>query len=105
MPSLSATKDWPGGVICIGTSTSVSDVTILRLSQFLVKGAFDRPVFVPRLLKAICSADSESDICTRAHSRTRNPMCTNLLGAWKDNAADIGQHISLVVVARSSSSD
>jgi len=32
-------------------------------------------------------------------------MCTNLLGAWKGNAADIGQRISLVVVARSSSSD
>jgi predicted dithiol-disulfide oxidoreductase (DUF899 family) len=29
------------------------------------------------------------------------PMCTNLLGAWESNAADIGQRISLVVVARS----
>jgi predicted dithiol-disulfide oxidoreductase (DUF899 family) len=29
------------------------------------------------------------------------PMCTNLLGAWDANAADIGQKISLVVVARS----
>src|SRR6266436_3750973 len=28
------------------------------------------------------------------------PMCTNLLGAWEGNAADIGQRISLVVVAR-----
>jgi predicted dithiol-disulfide oxidoreductase (DUF899 family) len=29
------------------------------------------------------------------------PMCTNLLGPWDANAADIGQKISLVVVARS----
>ncbi len=29
------------------------------------------------------------------------PMCTNLLDAWDANAADIGQKISLVVVARS----
>ena len=29
------------------------------------------------------------------------PMCTNLLGAWEGNAADIDQRISLVVVARS----
>ena len=29
------------------------------------------------------------------------PMCTNLLGAWEGNAADIGQRASLVVVARS----
>jgi predicted dithiol-disulfide oxidoreductase (DUF899 family) len=29
------------------------------------------------------------------------PMCTNLLGAWEGNAADIGQRMSLVVVARS----
>jgi predicted dithiol-disulfide oxidoreductase (DUF899 family) len=29
------------------------------------------------------------------------PMCTNLLGAWEGNAADIDQKISLVVVARS----
>jgi predicted dithiol-disulfide oxidoreductase (DUF899 family) len=29
------------------------------------------------------------------------PMCTNMLGAWEGNAADISQHISLVVVARS----
>jgi predicted dithiol-disulfide oxidoreductase (DUF899 family) len=29
------------------------------------------------------------------------PMCTNLLGAWEGNAADIGQRIALVVVARS----
>ena len=29
------------------------------------------------------------------------PMCTNLLGAWEGNAADIGQRISLAVVARS----
>ena len=28
-------------------------------------------------------------------------MCTNLLGSWETNAADIGQKISLVVVARS----
>jgi predicted dithiol-disulfide oxidoreductase (DUF899 family) len=30
------------------------------------------------------------------------PMCTNLLGAWDGNAADLDQRISLVVVARSS---
>jgi predicted dithiol-disulfide oxidoreductase (DUF899 family) len=29
------------------------------------------------------------------------PMCTNLLGAWEGNAADIGQRISLAIVARS----
>lgn len=29
------------------------------------------------------------------------PMCANLLGAWEGNAADIGQRMSLVVVARS----
>ena len=29
------------------------------------------------------------------------PMCTNLLDAWEGNAADIGQHASLAVVARS----
>ena len=29
------------------------------------------------------------------------PMCTNLLGGWEGNAADIAQKISLVVVARS----
>ena len=29
------------------------------------------------------------------------PMCTNVLGAWEGNAADIDQRISLVVVARS----
>ena len=29
------------------------------------------------------------------------PMCTNLLGAWEGNAADLAQRISLVVVARS----
>ena len=29
------------------------------------------------------------------------PMCTNLLGAWEGNAADIGQKVSLVVIARS----
>jgi len=29
------------------------------------------------------------------------PMCTNLLGAWENNAADIGQKASLVVIARS----
>lgn len=29
------------------------------------------------------------------------PMCTNLLGAWEGNAADIDQRISLVVVAGS----
>ena len=28
-------------------------------------------------------------------------MCTNLFGAWEGNAADIGQRISLAVVARS----
>jgi predicted dithiol-disulfide oxidoreductase (DUF899 family) len=29
------------------------------------------------------------------------PMCTNVLGAWEGNAADIGQRISFVIVARS----
>jgi predicted dithiol-disulfide oxidoreductase (DUF899 family) len=29
------------------------------------------------------------------------PMCTNLLGAWEGNAADIGQRVSLAAVARS----
>jgi len=29
------------------------------------------------------------------------PMCTNLLGGWEGNAADIGQKLSLVVVAAS----
>src|SRR5208283_3945340 len=29
------------------------------------------------------------------------PMCTNLLGAWEGNAADIDQRVSLVAVARS----
>ena len=29
------------------------------------------------------------------------PMCTNLLGAWNGNGADIEQQVSLVVVARS----
>lgn len=29
------------------------------------------------------------------------PMCTNLLGAWEGNAADIGQRVSLAVIARS----
>jgi predicted dithiol-disulfide oxidoreductase (DUF899 family) len=29
------------------------------------------------------------------------PMCTNLLGAWEGNAADIDQQVSLVVIARS----
>jgi predicted dithiol-disulfide oxidoreductase (DUF899 family) len=29
------------------------------------------------------------------------PMCTNTLGAWAGNAADIGQRIALAVVARS----
>lgn len=29
------------------------------------------------------------------------PMCTALLGAWEGNAADIGQRVSLVVIARS----
>ncbi len=29
------------------------------------------------------------------------PMCTNLLGSWEGNAADIGQCIALAVVARS----
>ena len=29
------------------------------------------------------------------------PMCTNTLGAWEGNAADIGQRASLAVVARS----
>src|ERR1700734_4246037 len=29
------------------------------------------------------------------------PMCTSTLGAWPGNAADIGQRISLAVVARS----
>ena len=29
------------------------------------------------------------------------PMCTNLLGAWEGNATDLGQRMSLVVVARS----
>ncbi|THD72759.1 DUF899 family protein [Phenylobacterium sp.] len=29
------------------------------------------------------------------------PMCTNLLGAWEGNAADLAQRLSLIVVARS----
>src|SRR5271165_1770570 len=29
------------------------------------------------------------------------PMCTNTLAAWEGNAADIGQRVSLAVVARS----
>ncbi len=29
------------------------------------------------------------------------PMCTNLLGAWEGNAADLQQQVSLVVIARS----
>jgi predicted dithiol-disulfide oxidoreductase (DUF899 family) len=29
------------------------------------------------------------------------PMCTNLLDAWEGNASDIGQRVSLVVIARS----
>jgi len=29
------------------------------------------------------------------------PMCTNLLDAWEGNAADLGQRMSLVVIARS----
>lgn len=29
------------------------------------------------------------------------PMCTNLLGAWEGNAADIARQVSLVVIARS----
>jgi len=29
------------------------------------------------------------------------PMCTNLLGAWEGNAADLDQRVSLIVVARS----
>ena len=29
------------------------------------------------------------------------PMCTNVLGAWDANAADIGQNVSLVAIARS----
>lgn len=29
------------------------------------------------------------------------PMCTNLLGAWEGNAADLDQRMSLVVIARS----
>jgi predicted dithiol-disulfide oxidoreductase (DUF899 family) len=29
------------------------------------------------------------------------PMCTNLLGAWEGNAADLDQKVSLVVIARS----
>src|SRR5579885_2768478 len=29
------------------------------------------------------------------------PMCTNLLSAWEGNAVDIGQRLSLVVIARS----
>ncbi|MFC3078924.1 DUF899 family protein [Phenylobacterium terrae] len=29
------------------------------------------------------------------------PMCTAMLGAWEGNAADIGQRVSLVVIARS----
>jgi predicted dithiol-disulfide oxidoreductase (DUF899 family) len=35
------------------------------------------------------------------HRERPCPMCTNLLGAWEGNAADIGQRISLVVIARS----
>jgi predicted dithiol-disulfide oxidoreductase (DUF899 family) len=30
------------------------------------------------------------------------PMCTSMLDAWEGNAADLGQRISLVVIARSS---
>src|SRR2546425_4653295 len=84
MSSLSATKDWPGGVNCIGTSTSVSDAAILRPSQFLVKGAFDRPVFVPQILKSdICTRAQEPD--TRAHAGTRNEPAHNTRptrGTW-----------------------
>ena len=29
------------------------------------------------------------------------PICTNTLGSWEGNAADIGQRVSLAVVARS----
>src|SRR5271168_5287271 len=29
------------------------------------------------------------------------PMCTNTLGSWEGNAADIGERVSLAVVARS----
>jgi predicted dithiol-disulfide oxidoreductase (DUF899 family) len=35
------------------------------------------------------------------HRERPCPMCTNLLGAWEGNAADIGQRVSLVVIARS----
>src|SRR5271156_5887309 len=35
------------------------------------------------------------------HREQPCPMCTTLLGAWEGNAADIGQRISLAVVARS----
>jgi predicted dithiol-disulfide oxidoreductase (DUF899 family) len=35
------------------------------------------------------------------HRERPCPMCTNLLGPWEGNAVDIGQKISLVVVARS----
>jgi len=35
------------------------------------------------------------------HRELPCPMCVNLLGGWEGNAADIGQRVSLVVVARS----
>jgi predicted dithiol-disulfide oxidoreductase (DUF899 family) len=35
------------------------------------------------------------------HRKRPCPMCTNLLDAWEGNAADIGQKLSLVIVARS----
>jgi len=35
------------------------------------------------------------------HRERPCPMCTNLLSAWEGNAADIGQRVSLVVIARS----
>jgi len=35
------------------------------------------------------------------HRERPCPMCTNLLGAWEGNAADLAQRLSLIVVARS----
>jgi predicted dithiol-disulfide oxidoreductase (DUF899 family) len=35
------------------------------------------------------------------HRKRPCPMCTNMLDSWDGNAADIGQHLSLVVSARS----
>ena len=51
-----------------------------------------------------CSATSRRSRSTATcsgRSATPCPMCTNTLGAWAGNAADIGQRIALAVVARS----